>query len=56
MGRLMASLYDRLTRASEEACLQQWRAELVGGLAGQVLETALRRVWSDADVPPPVVR
>ena len=38
MGRVMASLYDRLTSASEVACLQQWRAELLAGLTGDVLE------------------
>ncbi len=38
MGRVMAALYDRLTRASEEACLQQWRAALLAGLRGDVLE------------------
>ena len=38
MGRLIAAVYDRLTEASEAACLQQWRAELLRDLAGQVLE------------------
>lgn len=38
MGRVMAALYDRLTSASEAACLQQWRAELLAGLRGDVLE------------------
>jgi len=38
MGRVMAALYDRLTNASEVACLQQWRAELLAGLGGDVLE------------------
>ena len=38
MGRLIASVYDRLTHASETACLQQWRGELLGDLGGQVLE------------------
>lgn len=38
MGRLIAALYDRLTRGSEEACLQQWRAELLSELTGRVLE------------------
>ncbi len=38
MGRLIASVYDRLTQASEVACLQLWRAELLGGVAGRVLE------------------
>lgn len=38
MGRLIAAIYDRLTEASEEACLRQWRAELLRDLTGQVLE------------------
>lgn len=38
MGRLMAAAYDRFTQASERACLGQWRAELLGSLAGQILE------------------
>jgi ubiquinone/menaquinone biosynthesis C-methylase UbiE len=38
MGRLIAAIYDRLTEASEKACLQQWRAELLRDLTGHVLE------------------
>jgi len=38
MGRLIAAVYDRLTEASEVACLQQWRAELLRDLTGHVLE------------------
>jgi ubiquinone/menaquinone biosynthesis C-methylase UbiE len=38
MSRLAAAFYERLMRASEAACLQQWRAELLSGLAGDVLE------------------
>ncbi len=38
MGRFIAAVYDRLTQASEVACLQQWRADLLRDLAGQVLE------------------
>jgi ubiquinone/menaquinone biosynthesis C-methylase UbiE len=38
MGRCMASLYDRLTRGAEAACLQEWRAQLLCDLAGEVLE------------------
>jgi ubiquinone/menaquinone biosynthesis C-methylase UbiE len=38
VGRLIAAIYDRLTAASEQACLQEWRAELLRGIAGQVLE------------------
>ena len=35
---MIAAVYDRLTQASEAACLQQWRADLLRGLSGQVLE------------------
>lgn len=38
MGRLTAALYDRFMQGSEAACLHQWRAELLAGLAGHVLE------------------
>ena len=38
MGRFYAAVYDRLTRTSELACLQQWRAELLRDLSGDVLE------------------
>jgi ubiquinone/menaquinone biosynthesis C-methylase UbiE len=38
MSWLMAAVYDRFTRGSEEACLRKWRAELLGELSGEVLE------------------
>lgn len=38
MSWLMAAVYDRFTRGSEEACLRKWRVELLDGLAGEVLE------------------
>jgi ubiquinone/menaquinone biosynthesis C-methylase UbiE len=38
MGRLLAAVYNRITRPSEEACLREWRAELLHSLAGAVLE------------------
>jgi len=38
MPRLMAWIYDPFMRATEEACLRQWRAELLAGLVGDVLE------------------
>lgn len=34
----MASVYDRFMRATERACLQDWRGELLGGVSGDVLE------------------
>jgi ubiquinone/menaquinone biosynthesis C-methylase UbiE len=38
MSLLSALLYDRFMRGSEQACLIQWRGELLRGLAGAVLE------------------
>jgi ubiquinone/menaquinone biosynthesis C-methylase UbiE len=38
MSWLMAAVYDRFMRRSEEACLAQWRAELLRDLSGAVLE------------------
>ena len=38
MSWLMAALYDPFMRASEEACLARWRAELLRDLSGEVLE------------------
>lgn len=38
MSWLMATLYDRSLLAAEEAGLSQWRAELLQGLKGEVLE------------------
>ena len=38
MSWLMAAVYDRFMKVSEEACLGKWRAELLGDLAGEVLE------------------
>src|SRR5256885_10379371 len=38
MSWLMAAVYARFMRGSEEACLAQWRAELLRDLSGAVLE------------------
>src|ERR1700740_1875105 len=38
MSWLMAAVYDRFMRGSEEACLARWRAELLRDLSGAVLE------------------
>jgi ubiquinone/menaquinone biosynthesis C-methylase UbiE len=38
MSWLMAAVYDRMTRESNKACLNQWRAELLRDLSGEVLE------------------
>lgn len=38
MSYLTAFFYDRFMAKSEEACLQEWRAELLGPISGEVLE------------------
>ena len=38
MGRLMARVYDRMMQGSEEACLREWRRDLLGSVHGNVLE------------------
>ncbi|HEX6691633.1 MAG TPA: class I SAM-dependent methyltransferase [Burkholderiales bacterium] len=38
MSWLMAAVYDRFMKVSEQACLGKWRAELLGDLSGEVLE------------------
>jgi ubiquinone/menaquinone biosynthesis C-methylase UbiE len=38
MSRLFAMVYDRVLKASEEACVRSWRAELLGPLTGTVVE------------------
>ena len=38
MSWLMAKFYDRLLEQSEEACLRDWRRDLLTGVTGRVLE------------------
>lgn len=38
MPWFMSVIYDRFMKASEEACLTEWRGELLSGLAGDVIE------------------
>lgn len=38
MSRFFAVVYERLIAASEEACVREWRRELLAPLAGDVLE------------------
>jgi ubiquinone/menaquinone biosynthesis C-methylase UbiE len=38
MSWLMAAVYDRFMEGSETACLRDWRAALLRGLKGEVLE------------------
>jgi ubiquinone/menaquinone biosynthesis C-methylase UbiE len=56
MGRLIAAVYDRFTEASEVACLQQWRAELLRDLTGQVLEVGAGTGLNIPFYPPTLTR
>jgi ubiquinone/menaquinone biosynthesis C-methylase UbiE len=56
MGLLFATIYDRFARASEEACLQQWRSELLRPLRGDVLEVGAGTGLNLAHYPPAVSR
>ncbi len=38
MSWLMSTIYDRFMESSERACRSEWRAALLGGLEGDVLE------------------
>lgn len=38
MSRLMAAVYDRVTQASEDAGVAEWRRDLLASLTGDVLE------------------
>jgi len=38
MGWLLAAVYNRIIEPSEVACLRHWRADLLHGLVGDVLE------------------
>jgi ubiquinone/menaquinone biosynthesis C-methylase UbiE len=38
MGRLFAAVYDPCMRRTEEACLRDWRRELLADLRGDILE------------------
>ena len=38
MSSILAALYDPIMRRTEEACLREWRAELLRDLRGAVLE------------------
>jgi SAM-dependent methyltransferase len=56
MPWLMAALYDRFMRGSEEARLAAWRAELVGSLAGSVIEVGAGTGSNLAHYPDAVTR
>lgn len=56
MGRMFAALYDRLTEASEAACLREWRAALLHELSGNVLEVGAGTGRNIPFYPPSVER
>jgi len=56
MSWLMAAIYDRFMRGSEEACLGQWRGELLQGLTGEVLEVGAGTGVSVPHYPKSVTR
>lgn len=56
MSWLFARIYDRFMRVTEEACLGAWRAELLGGLEGEVLEVGAGTGVSLARYGPGVTR
>lgn len=56
MSRLIAAIYDWSTRGSEAACLQQWRAELLSELDGEVLEVGAGTGLNLPHYPPSLAR
>ncbi len=51
MAWLMAQLYDRIMGPTEVACLQAWRADLLGALSGRVLEIGAGTGYNLAHYP-----
>lgn len=56
MGRLFAAVYERMITASEEACVRDWRRELLGDLHGDVLEIGTGTGLNVAHYPSTVTR
>ena len=56
MTWLVAAIYDQVMRASEGACLAQWRSELVRSVAGEVLEVGAGTGAMLPHYPPPPSR
>ena len=56
MSRLFAAVYERLIAASEEACVRDWRRDLLAPLTGDVLELGSGTGLNLAYYPPTVER
>jgi ubiquinone/menaquinone biosynthesis C-methylase UbiE len=56
MSWLMSKLYDRVMADAERACLVAWRADLLRGLAGAVLEVGAGTGANLRHYPPDVTR
>ena len=56
MPWLMSAIYDRFMAASEEACLGQWRRDLLLDLSGDVLEVGAGTGVNLPHYPPAVTR
>jgi SAM-dependent methyltransferase len=56
MSWLMSKLYDRVMRNAEQACLIAWRADLLHGLSGEILEIGAGTGANLGHYPPAVTR
>jgi ubiquinone/menaquinone biosynthesis C-methylase UbiE len=56
MGWFLSAVYDSFMRSAEQACLGQWRAELLADLKGDVLEIGAGTGASVQHYPPSVAR
>lgn len=56
MAWLLAPIYDRMVAPAEEACFRAWRAELLAGLSGEVLEIGAGTGANLAHYPAAVTR
>ncbi|HJO34016.1 MAG TPA: class I SAM-dependent methyltransferase [Anaerolineales bacterium] len=56
MSWLGAAIYDRFTRRSEQACLQDWRASLLAGVRGDIIEVGAGTGANLTHYPPAIER
>lgn len=56
MGRLFAAVYERMIAASEDACVRDWRRDLLADLHGEVLELGAGTGLNLAHYPATVTR